>query len=240
MLCIADPVEQKPLAADDWLLGAFDGRNILAFGPKGTGKDLLFSHVIALRNEHHYSLVPYNKKTEVIKVEDLNLGENNFKDMVKGVYHKIEPRFNQGEDVFLPELGMFLPCQYNGTLNELYPSFPIFYAGSRHYYEMSIHGNSQALSRPWDKIREQADGYIRTLGVVHEYDVLKIHLIYYARYNDASNMVLPIKDTLENGSVSGHIITVPKREVKYDSKYLRSFFFDVQVKSYPCRRYKII
>jgi len=41
--------------ADAWLVHEFRRCNVMVFGKKGSGKDVLFAHVIALRGEKHYS-----------------------------------------------------------------------------------------------------------------------------------------------------------------------------------------
>ena len=53
-------------AADAWLVSEFRRCNVMVFGKKGSGKDVIFAHVIALRGEKHYSNIPYDDNTEEI------------------------------------------------------------------------------------------------------------------------------------------------------------------------------
>ena len=159
-------VVTSPDKADIWLVNEFSRCNVLVFGKKRQGKDLIFAHVIALRGEKHYANIPYDENTEVITLDELNVGDNTFEDFINGTVRPFSPRFDEGCDVYVSDGGIYLPCHFNKELNNRYPSMPIFFALSGQLYDMNVHLNTQALGRPWDKLREQADSYIQVLRTI--------------------------------------------------------------------------
>ncbi|MDE7107490.1 MAG: hypothetical protein K2O39_04125, partial [Clostridiales bacterium] len=152
--------------ADRYLVSEFRRCNVLVFGKKGTGKDLIFAHVIALRGEKHYANIPYDYNTEVIELHEVAAGDNTFEDCVNGTVRPFTPRFEEGWDIYMSDLGIYFPSSLHILLDKLYPSLPVDMALSRQLYNSNRHGNCQAFERPWIKIREQADSYIQTLGTV--------------------------------------------------------------------------
>ncbi|MDE6402167.1 MAG: hypothetical protein K2L54_06090, partial [Clostridiales bacterium] len=82
-----------PDEADAWLVNEFRRCNVLVFGKKRQGKDLIFAHVIALRGEKHYANIPYDENTEVITLDELNVGDNTFEDFITGTVRPVQPRF---------------------------------------------------------------------------------------------------------------------------------------------------
>lgn len=214
--------EWKLTEADLWLLHEFERCNVMVFGKKRQGKDLIFAHVIALRGEKHYANIPYDENTEVITLSDLNVGDNTFEDFINGTVRPFSPRFVEGCDVYVSDCGIYLPCHYNKELNQRYPGMPIFFALSGQLYDLNVHINSQALCRPWDKLREQADSYIQVLRSVLRGDSLYVKILGYDKYRDAENEVNPI---------AKFTVRVPIAELKYDTRYFREFLFDCPPKT---------
>ena len=93
-------------AADAWLLSEFGRCNVMVFGKKGSGKDVIFAHVIALRGEKHYSNIPYDDNTEVIDLCEINAGDNTFEDCINGEIEKFEPRFDECCDIYISDVGI--------------------------------------------------------------------------------------------------------------------------------------
>ena len=68
------------------VLQQFRDGNVIVYGRKGKGKDLLFSAVIQRRSKEgkkgekgrHYSNICYNDKTEIIPLESLKAGNNTY------------------------------------------------------------------------------------------------------------------------------------------------------------------
>ncbi len=214
---------------DVWLINEFARCNVIVFGKKGTGKDLLFSHVIALRDEEHYSNIYYDEHTEVVDLKDVSLGDITFEKLVNGTYEKIEPSFSEGADIYISDAGVYLPCQYDKLLSDLYPSMPVLYALSRQLYSNNIHCNVQSLGRLWIKLREQADSFIRTLETKDCGEFLKVTTICYENLESASKGLLPNSDpqfVATHGQVVRRVFKIPKGEITYDTRYFKSIIFD--------------
>lgn len=202
--------------ADAWLLNEFRRCNVMVFGKKGSGKDVIFAHVIALRGEKHYSNIPYDFNTEVIQLIEVAAGDNTFIDCINGTVRPFVPRFDEDCDIYISDAGIYFPNTEYAILDKLYPSMPVLLALSRHLYNNNIHTNCQAFDRPWKKIREQADSYIQVLRTVVRDDCLYVHILGYDKYKNAENETDP---TVE------YVVRVPVKELMYDSRYFRKVFF---------------
>lgn len=207
----------KLAEADIWLVNEFRRCNVMVFGKKGSGKDVIFAHVIALRGEKHYSNIPYNEDTEVINLCEINAGDNTFEDCINGTVRKFEPRFDERSDIYVSDAGIFFPNTMDKLLDAHYPSMPMFLALSRHLYKNNLHTNCQAFGRPWKKIREQADSYIQVLDTHAHGDCLFVRILGYAKEKDAEN---------EQNPTVKYTVRVPIDELEYDSRYFRTVFFD--------------
>lgn len=205
-------------AADRFLLDEFGRCNVLVFGKKRQGKDLIFAHVIALRGEKHYSNIPYDENTEVINLSELNVGDNTFTDFVNGTVKKFSPRFEERCDVFISDGGIYLPCHFDKELDAKYPGMPIFFALSGQLYNLNVHLNSQAVGRPWKKLREQADSYIQVKGNTFRDGAFYVRIIVYDKFSDAENEINP---------KAKYTVRVPLAELKYDTRYFREMLFDM-------------
>lgn len=208
--------------ADKALLEAFDFGNVLVFGRKRHGKDLIFAHVIAMRGEKHYANIPYDENTEVRPLSDLNVGDNTFKDFINDTVRPFTPNFEEGYDFWISDGGIYLPCHYDKELDNQYPGMPIFFALSSQLYDMNVHLNSQAVERPWKKLKEQADLFIQALRTTPHGEYLYVKTVWYDKLNNAAN---------ETNSIAKYIIRIPIAELKYDTRYFREFLFDCPPKT---------
>ena len=216
-------------AADAWLVSEFRRCNVMVFGKKGSGKDVIFAHVIALRGEKHYSNIPYDDNTEVIELCEINAGDNTFEDCINGEIEKFEPRFDEFCDIYISDVGIYFPNTLHEKLDKLYPSMPVFMALSRHLYNNNVHTNCQALGRPWKKIREQADSYIQVLRTRNRGDYLYVDIVGYEQQSVNSENLT---------EVCKHTVRVPVWELQYDSRYFRDVFLNRQLT--PFERIKSI
>lgn len=219
--------------------------NVIVFGKKGTGKDLLFQAVINDYRCETFSNINYNKKSKSINLKDLELKNNNYDNFVNGNI-AIETKNNEyeGKDFFISDIGVMLPSQYDTKLYKSYPSFPIFYALSRHLYNSNIHCNTQNLSRVWKALREQADFYIKCIEVKKPFILglfgfLRIDFICYDKYESANNSLLPLPNGLfnkyldanvkqyyaTNGMIEKKFILVHKSEIHYDTRAFHQKIF---------------
>lgn len=212
--------------------------NVIVFGSRGKGKDVLFN-TISNKDKFYYSNIPYtNKNHEIITIKDLELGDNTFNNLINNDFKKVNWKFKENTDFYLSDCGAFMPSQYDSTLHKIYPSFPITYAFSRHIGNHNIHCNSQNLERIWKALREQADTYIKCLGVIKLPFFLILKYRIYDKYSSARNDIRPIKVGLlkndsnikiQNANV-GYIkeswIIVSKRKTKYNSRYFKEILID--------------
>lgn len=220
---------------------AFKSNNVLVGGRKGKGKDALTAYVIHRRkSKKHYSNIPYNEKTELVKLEDISVSPNTYLDFIKGNVTQIEKRFDEKTDFYISDAGIYLASQYDTRLDKEFPSLPIFYALSRHLGLHNVHANAQFLGRVWKKLREQADNFIlcrKCVKVIPGYLFIKVYM--YERLADAEDELKPLKQPLlslfgkqdikvENsrrGDIWCGWVMIPKRTLKYDTRYFHEVLY---------------
>ena len=212
---------------DRWLKNAFDNYDCAVYGFRGSGKDVIFAHAINLKGGKHYSNIYYNRDTEVRDLKELNVGGNKYEDFIEGKVKKFTPNFEENYHFFISDAGVYLGCQYNVELNKNYGELPIHIALRRHLYSSHVHTNSQALNRPWDKIREQQGCFIHALGTINHGDCLIVKAISYTKYESALDCLPPpIKPnkqfTLKYGEILEHKFKIPTATLKYDTRHFKS------------------
>lgn len=225
-----------------FLVKKFNDNNVIVFGAKGTGKDLLFQNVIRLqKNKPYYSNINYGYKYNHILLKDLSVSPNTYENFILGNISLI-PKNNEmeGKHVYLSDLGVILPSQMDTQLTKLFPSFPIYYALSRHLYNQNIHGNSQALNRIWIKIREQADHYFHCRTSFKIGPFMFTRAIYYSEYKSAEQRILPMKirglnnnvnralieqHRAQFGEISSRYFVQPVKKIKYNTREYHKILF---------------
>lgn len=174
--------------------------NVMIDGERGTGKDMLFSNVIARRRAPYYiSPVDYKITNKIFKKRwiklDLNklITHNGYKNFITGNFVYYFYPYKDNVDIYLPDCGVYFPAQYCNELNRDYKDIPTFIALSRHLGECNIHCNTQSLNRVWDKLREQSSTYIHCLSckVVFGYVFQRIRI--YERYDSALQRIAPFR-----------------------------------------------
>lgn len=225
-----------------FLVNKFNDNNVIVFGAKGTGKDLLFQNVIRLqKNKPYYSNINYGYKFNHINVKDLSVSPNTYEQFILGNITLIPKREEmEGKDVYLSDLGVILPSQMDTQLSKLYPSFPIYYALSRHLYNQNIHCNTQALNRVWIKIREQADHYFHCRTSFKIGWWMFTRAIYYSEYKSAEQRILPMKirglnnnfnralieqHRAQYGEITARYFVQPVKSIKYDTREYHRLLF---------------
>lgn len=218
----------------------FKAGNVIVFGAKGKGKDLVFQKVIAKRKERYFSNMDYGYNFNYLSLGELRLGNNTYENFIEGVVEVIEKNEQlEGADIYISDAGIYLPAQYHYLLDKKYKSLPIFYALSRHLYNNNVHVNVQALNRVWDKLREQADSYFKALKTVKVFGLLFTKVRFYETYQTASENRAPMRRRLlnkyskgladeyqaYNGLVFDMWICQLKKNVKYDSRYFHRVVF---------------
>ena len=233
-----------------FIVSKFIDNNTIVFGAKGNGKDVLFQMVIYKRKEFYMSTQSYGGKYIHASIKDFNLDPNTFNDLIEGNVTIVKKHNDwEGNDFYISDGGIYLPSQYDSLLSKLYPSFPILYATSRHLYNLNIHANTQALSRLWIKMREQADSYIKLRGVINIGGYLFLKVRYYSEYRSAEMGIMPManaglasknnmlysttpammKAEFEsmNGIVKDMLCVIRKKHIHYDTRYFHKLFFGI-------------
>ena len=175
------------------MIKEFKRSNVIVFGKKGTGKDLVFNYVINKRKETYYSNVDYGGDYKYIETKDLTTG-NTYVDFINNDINVIEKDFSrETKDIYLSDCGIILPSQYDSSLHKIFPSFSSYYALSRHLYNSNVHCNTQALSRVWKALREQADYYVNTRYTIKLFGLLITKVYTYDNYASAEKNIRPYK-----------------------------------------------
>ena len=230
---------------DEWLKNAFDNFDVAVYGLRGSGKDVIFAHAINLHAKKHYSNLRYNSQTEVRDIRELNVGGNSYEDFINGTTKKFVPNFEENFHFYISDAGVYLGCQFNRELCANYGELPIHLALRRHLYDSHLHTNSQALNRPWDKIREQQGTFIHCLGTVNYGDFLIVSVITYSKYESALECLPPPEKpdkyhTLKYGEIVERRFKVPIMTLNYDTRHFKNelLIFKEEIKTHE--RAKIV
>jgi len=215
--------------------------NVIVFGKKGKGKDLLFQTIILDQKKEYYSNITYGYKYNHIDLKELELGKNTFHNFINGNVEKVDPSNYpfENKDIYISEGGIFLPSQYDTTLHKIYPSLPISYALSRHLWNNNIHYNSQSLERAWKALREQADYFVMCRGVIKLPFFLVIKTREFDKYETAKANILPMKRLFFNnfdkaliaqhnatyGLIRDGFVFIRRSAIRYDTRYFKKLIF---------------
>jgi hypothetical protein len=130
-------------------------------GLRGTGKDMLFSNVVARDKRPYISNVDYKVKSVYIPLDFSRLDpKNNYRQFISGDIVPYDYPYPENVDIYVSDAGVYFPSQFCNELNRAYDKMPVFQALSRQLGDCNFHVNVQNLNRCWDKIREQSDIYI--------------------------------------------------------------------------------
>lgn len=182
----------------------FKSGNVSVCGLRGRGKDLLISNVIVRRDKPYISNIDYGGQYIPLDLTKLDV-KNNYNNLInnKMNYFNYEENYPLNTDIYISDLGVYLPSQFCNKLNNTYDYLPTFMALSRQLgYGTNIHYNGQNLNRVWDKIREMSDIYIQCDKVIyiplkklkifkHDFVIQKITL--YDKYESAVARVKPCR-----------------------------------------------
>lgn len=147
----------------------FEQGNVCVVGERGAGKDMLFGNVITRRRLAYISNCEYPRKKGLqptyypLDFKAIDCGGNTYKDFVEGTVKPYVYPYPKGVDVYITDVGIYLPSQFCNELNRDYKPIPTFMALSRQLGKCNVHINVQNLNRAWDKLREQSRTYITCL-----------------------------------------------------------------------------
>lgn len=207
--------------------------NVIVAGKKGSGKDLLFQWVINKRKDYYYSNISYGRQHKIIKLRQVACEPNSYDNIVNDKIEKQPHFFKEGKDIYISDIGIYLPSYMDSKLYQKFPSMPIYYALSRHFADNNVHCNTQNIERGWKALREQADFYIqvkRTYKIFGYFFITKYYS--YDNYESAKKHLLPIKNRIlnkyskaetdiynaTNGDIRKGYIFQIKRKLYYDTR----------------------
>lgn len=180
------------------LLKIFSLESVLVSGGKGTGKDMLFSFVTRHRHKPYHSNVDYGGLfTKYDPLVDFSCGGNTCVSLIENDINPYKYPYEDGEDYYLSDAGVYFPAQDFSLLNKRYKTFPLFAALSRHLGDCAVHVNVQNPNRIWDKLREQCTFYIRTRSCrVFFRKLVRLSFVTYTDYDSCCRRVEPFKRPL--------------------------------------------
>lgn len=240
----------KLLYNHNFLYDVFSKNSVIVFGYKGKGKDLIFQKIINMRvrkKKMYASNIDYTNGKNFLKtnLKALSVEPNTFEHFLHDSILTIEKNNDlEGTDVFISDAGIYLPSHEDARISKIYRSLPIFYALSRHLYNMNIHTNTQIFTRLWVKLREQAGGFVRALKTFKLGPFLFTKVRYYSEVQSAENNVLPFAKSFFNnfnkglyeefvakhGLVKDFYIVQLCKNVKYDTRAFHTKVFGVPFK----------
>lgn len=205
----------------------FERYSVSVSGPKGSGKDLLTTNVIARRKKPYISNVDCGGKFYPLEYSKLDCGGNTYQNFITGQVNRYVFPYPDGTDVYISDAGIYFPAQYNGELNRFYRELPTFMAVSRHLGDCRVHINSQNPQRTWDKIREQNDYFLRCRRSFVLFGKICITLFTtYDKYESALARVRPCR------------VRVPlfNRQAQMNARIYRDQFYNAhgEVKDHIC------
>lgn len=227
-----------------FLVSLFKEGNLIVFGKKRKGKDLIFNCVINARKKNCYSNIQFNPKFSQVKnILDFDI-KNTYENFLNYDIKKLDRKdlpFEDNHDFYISDAGIYLPSQYNNILNKKYSSLPILYALSSQVFDFNIHVNTQGLTRPWDKLREQADYYIKALKTIKIGPFFITKFRVYDKYSSAVDDLRPYPSSLfmkseskanrelyecKNGIIVEKFIIQRKKAIKYDTHAFRKILIN--------------
>lgn len=220
------------------LLDNFKRCNVIVAGKKGTGKGLVFQYVINHRHDDYYSNINYSQKYDkrfhrIYSLNQVSTMPNTYLSFINNQFERTPHLFKEGKDIYIDDIGVFLPSYMDSTLYKKFPSMPIFYALSRHLYNSNVHCNTQNIERGWKALREQADFYIQVRKTIKLFGFFFItFMTTYDRYQSALQNLRPIKTRMlnkyskaqvdvfnaQNGMIKNGFIIQTKRTLHYDTR----------------------
>jgi len=243
ILFIASLIMLKMNFNINFIVKLFKKNNVIVFGKKRKGKDILFQKVIhKRRREPYFSTMTYGNKYNHIELKDVSVAPNTYNDLINNTITKLyyDP-LREKRDIYISDGGQYLPSQYQHLLVKHYPSMPLYYGISGHLYDSNCHVNyNGSFGRLWDKLREQADSYIRALLTIKIGPFFFNKYRFYEEEQSASKNILPLKRSMFMNSVAkqefkqfnatfGKIknlwVISFKWQMPYDTRYFKKIFF---------------
>lgn len=225
----------------------FEKGNCCVVGLRGKGKDLMFGNVIARRKKPYISNLNYTNRKNFIPLDfdKIDCGCATWKDFVNGTLPHYEFPYPFESDVYVSDVGVYLPAQYCNEINKAYPHIATYQAISRQLSRNNFHINTQNLNRCYDKIREQSDTYFwcEKCLYIPKLNIVIQKVYEYDKYSSCCDRVKPAKirvplfnkeaqmqanvylDKFRNtyGSIKCHLV-IYRNKSKHDTYYFEKEF----------------
>jgi hypothetical protein len=228
----------------DYIAKKFKNGNVIVWGKKRKGKDLLFQKVINHRKKPYYTNYPddynYGSSGKQILINDLSVSPNTYYHTITNQIKKIDLNNDmEKKDIYIADAGIYLPSHQHHIISKEFPSLPIFYSIIGHLYDSNIHVNyNGSITRLYDKLREQADDYFQVLGNIKFFRLFFIKVRYYENYETAKQGLLPMRNAIFNfdqralyeqytathGTIKDMWVVIRKGKIKYDTRYFKRLF----------------
>ena len=171
----------------------FEDGSVSVFGLRGKGKDMLFANVVVRRHKPYISNTDYGGQFTKFDPKMLDFS-NTWRNFMTGKLNKFVYPYEDGVDIYLADVGVYMPSQYQGELCKEYSHIPVAMALLRQVAGAEFHFNVQHLGRCWDKLRELSETWIRCVGCKVFFGKLVIQrVIIYDKYESALNRVPPFR-----------------------------------------------
>ena len=222
------------------IVNEFKRSNVIVFGKKRKGKDILFQCVINARKTKYFSNINYGGKKVLVSPKEVSVSPNTYVNFINNHISIIKKdKRLEGVDVYLSDGGIILPSQYDSVLHKTFPSLPIAYALSGHLWNNNIHINTQNLERVWKALREQADYFIKIRRRIILPFFIVLFTTEYDKYQSASESLMPMpsrmlnqysraesdKFTATHGFIKNGFIIVRKKSLHYDTRAYHKIIF---------------
>lgn len=187
------------------IIKMFKDGNVCVCGERGKGKDMLTANVIARRKKNYISNCDYPRKSKrkpikrtPLDFKVLSMAGNTYKNLLENTVKPFIYPWERGIDIYISDVGVYLPSQFCNELNRDYKGIPQFMALDRQIADCNCHINVQNLNRAWDKLREQSRRYITCLKckviklpLNQQLIIQKVRI--YEKYQSCVDNVPPLK-----------------------------------------------
>lgn len=174
----------------------FEKGSVCVTGMKGRGKDLLIANVVVRRDVPYVSNVDYGGDFAPLRLDLLTMGGNTYDNFINGNIAPYKHPYERGADIYISDVGVYLPSQYCNELNKKYPYLPTYFALSRQVSGNNVHINVQNLNRCWDKVREMSDIFIKCNWCKVVCGIVIQHITVYDRAESCQSRVAPCRVTV--------------------------------------------
>lgn len=175
----------------------FEKDNVCVVGLKGKGKDLMFGNVINRRKKPYISNIDYDNRKHYMPLDfdKIDCAGARWSDFVDGTVPYYEFPYCEAADVYVSDVGIYLPSQYCNEINKRYPYIATYQALSRQLSKNRFHINTQNLNRCYDKIREQSDTFFLCDKCIYipKLNIVIQKIIEYDKYQSCVDRVKPCK-----------------------------------------------